>query len=167
MLPVRPGLVAAQRVEDLRHSRPAHRLDRNQARAGSQPFKELRLHFNSFISAPSEFLGALALRHDAEIHARNADILAGNLAVAEEFFARHDNLFGWTRPGAGVNAWPEWRGPGDTRTMGEALLADAKLLIAHSALFDGGDRNVRLGLGCRGLEGAMDRFDDFLGRAYG
>jgi len=129
--------------------------------------KEIRLHFNSFVSAPSEFLGALALRHDAEIHARNADILAGNLAVAEAFFARHDNLFGWTPPGAGVNAWPEWRGLGDTKALSDAVLADSKLLIAHSALFDGGDRNVRLGLGCRGLEGAMDRFDDFLGRAYG
>lgn len=130
-------------------------------------FKELRLHFNSFISAPSEFLGALALRHDAQIHARNADILAGNLTVAEDFFARHDNLFGWTAPGAGVNAWPEWRGPGDTKAMGEALLQDSNLLITYSALFDGGDRNVRLGLGCLGLDGALDRFDDFLGRTYG
>ncbi|MGI9413130.1 MAG: pyridoxal phosphate-dependent aminotransferase, partial [Hyphomicrobiales bacterium] len=128
--------------------------------------KNLRLHFNSFIGAPSEFLGALALRHDAEIHARNAEILAGNLEIAQDFFARHDNVFGWTAPRAGVNAWPEWRGPGDTKTLSDTMLADAKLLIAHSALFDAGDRNVRLGLGCRGLDGALERFDDFLGRAY-
>ena len=128
--------------------------------------KDLRLHFNSFIGAPSEFLGALALRHDTEIHQRNTTILNDNIAIASDFFGRHDNLFGWTAPAAGVNAWPEWRGPGDTKSLSDALFADVGILVANSALFDAGDRNIRIGLGCRGLEGALARFDDFLGKAY-
>lgn len=128
--------------------------------------KELRFHFNSFIGAPSEFLGTLALCHEEKILARNSAILADNTEVANGFFARHDNLFGWTPPDAGVNAWPQWRGPGDTRALSDAMLQDAKLLIAHSALFLGGDRNLRLGLGCLGFDTALGRFDDFLQKSY-
>ena len=128
--------------------------------------KDLRFHFNSFIPAPSEYLGTLALNHEAEILARNSAILAQNVATAGDFFARHDNLFGWTPPQAGVNAWPEWRGPGTSADLSDGMLRDAGLLIAHSALFEAGDRHMRLGLGCRGLEAALDRFDGFLERAY-
>jgi aspartate/methionine/tyrosine aminotransferase len=128
--------------------------------------KDLRFHFNSFIGAPSEFLGALALRHEAEILQRNSKILADNIDTANAFMARHDNLFGWTPPAAGVNAWPQWHGPGDSEDLSDAMLRDAKLLIAHSALFLGGERNVRLGLGCLGLDTALERFDDFLQKSF-
>ena len=129
--------------------------------------KDLRFHFNSFISAPSEFLGALALRHEDEIHTRNTKILADNTETANAFFARHDNLFGWAPPAAGVNAWPQWRGPGDTKNLSDRLLHDARLLVAHSGLFLGGERNLRLGLGCLGFGNALDRFDEFLQKSYG
>lgn len=132
----------------------------------TEKIKELRFHFNSFISAPSEFLGTLALRHESEIIKRNSKILADNTATADSFMARHDNLFGWSAPQAGVNAWPQWRGPGTTKDLSDAVLRDAKLLIAHSALFLGGDRHVRLGLGCKGFDTALERFDDFLEQTY-
>lgn len=128
--------------------------------------KDLRFHFNSFVPAPSEYLGAIALCHEDEILARNSSILAQNIETAGEFFDRHDNLFGWSPPQAGVNAWPEWRGPGTSGELSESMLRDAGLLIAHSALFQAGDRNMRLGLGCRGLEQALGRFDGFLERAF-
>ncbi len=128
--------------------------------------KDLRFHFNSFISAPSEFLGTIALRHEAKIIERNSEILLDNIATANSFMARHDNLFGWAIPSAGVNAWPHWRGPGTTKELSDALLHDARLLMAHSALFLGGDRHVRLGLGCRGFEAALERFDGFLEESY-
>lgn len=128
--------------------------------------KDLRFHFNSFIGAPSEYLGALALRHEEKIHARNTEVLADNIETANSFMARHDNLFGWTAPDAGVNAWPQWRGPGNTGQLSDAMLREAELLIAHSALFLGGDRNVRLGLGCLQFDSALDRFDDFLQKSY-
>lgn len=128
--------------------------------------KDLRFHFNSYIGAPSEFLGALALRHEAQILARNTEILERNTKTADAFFARHDNLFGWKAPDAGVNAWPEWRGPGTSAELSAGMLHDAKLLIAHSALFLGGERNLRLGLGCLDFERALGRFDDFLQKSY-
>ena len=127
---------------------------------------ELRRHFNSFISAPSEFLGALALRNEATILANNRTILAGNLAAADTFFDRWSELFRWAPPRAGVNAWPEWLGPGSSADLSQRALRDAALLIAHSALFDGGDRNLRLGLGRTNFTTALERLDDHLGGAY-
>ena len=132
----------------------------------TERIKALRFHFNSFISAPSEFMGTLALRHEAEIIERNSRILSDNIATADSFMARHDNLFGWFAPAAGVNAWPQWRGPGTTKELSDAMLHAAKLLIAHSALFLGGDRHVRLGLGCKGFDTALERFDGFLEKTY-
>lgn len=46
-------------------------------------------------SAPSEFLAALALRHRQTVVQRNLDLILGNLALADGFFARHGDRFSW------------------------------------------------------------------------
>ncbi|HEV2107844.1 MAG TPA: aminotransferase class I/II-fold pyridoxal phosphate-dependent enzyme, partial [Thermomicrobiales bacterium] len=47
--------------------------------------KSLRMHFNSFIGAPSEFLAALALRHADRILDRNRALARANLAHLRDF----------------------------------------------------------------------------------
>lgn len=118
--------------------------------------------FNCYLPGPVEFLAGLAFRHEAALLARNDAILASGLAAADAFFARHDNLFAWTPPQAGVMTFPRWQGPGGTQALSDRLLAEASVALAPSLCFDAGDRHFRLGL-CRGsFPEALGRFDEFL-----
>ncbi len=124
--------------------------------------KEIKDHFNSFITAPSEFLAALALEMLSEILARNSAIVADNITRADAFFQRHGNLFDWTTPAAGVNAFPRWLGPGNAETVSMQLMKDHKLLLASSSRFNWGTEHFRVGLGCRSFAQALGRLDEFL-----
>ncbi len=128
-----------------------------------EEIREIKDHFNSFITAPSEYLAALALDHSSEILTRNSNILAGNVAIANAFFQRHGNLFDWTAPVAGVNGFPRWLGPDDAETVSMKLLRERRLLLASSARFNWGKDHFRVGLGCRSLAQAMERLDEYLG----
>lgn len=131
------------------------------------PVRALRFHLNSFLPAPSEFFATLALRNADKVVNRNAKILRENAHIAGQFFARHDNLFAWTRPRAGVNAFPEWLGPGGSADMSKTLLEKGRILLAPSTVFDAGDRHFRLGLGCRDFADGMHRFDETLSNTKG
>lgn len=123
-----------------------------------------RMHFNSFAGSPCEFLAEIALRHAPEILNRNIEILTQNAEIASQFFANYAELFEWEAPRGGVNGFPAWRGPGGTHALSDRLLSEAATLVAPSAVFDAGDSNLRLGLGCRDLSAGLDRFDDHLRR---
>ena len=60
-------------------------------------------------SAPSEFLAELALRHRSELVKRNLELIAGNLAILDQFFSRYTNRFKWQRPKAGCIGFPKGR----------------------------------------------------------
>jgi aspartate/methionine/tyrosine aminotransferase len=59
-------------------------------------------------SGPSEFLGALALRHNSALIERVREITARNLDLLDSFFARRTPLFAWRRPRAGTTAFPRY-----------------------------------------------------------
>ncbi len=124
--------------------------------------RELRLHFNSFIGAPSEFLAALALRHADRILDRNRALARANLAHLRDFLGRHDALFAWQPPSGGVVAYPRWLGQGSTSALSAHLLREHGLLLAPSAYFDGGERHVRLGFGTAALPTNLALLDEAL-----
>ncbi len=109
--------------------------------------RRLRLHLNTFVGAPSEFLAALALRHAGPILARNRALARANLAHLRDFLGRHDRLFAWQAPQGGVIAFPRWLGAEPTSALSDRLLREHGLLLAPSAHFAGGERHVRLGFG--------------------
>ena len=113
--------------------------------------RRLRLHLNTFVGAPSEFLAALALRHAGPILARNRALARANLAHLRDFLGRHDTLFAWQAPRGGVVAFPRWLGAEPTSVLSDRLLSEHGLLLAPSAHFAGGERHVRLGFGTAGL----------------
>ena len=113
--------------------------------------KRLRMHFNSFVGAPSEFLAALALRHAGPILARNRALARANLAQLRDFLGRHGALFAWQAPHGGVVAYPRWLGAEPTSALSDRLLREQGLLLAPSAHFAGGERHVRLGFGTAAL----------------
>lgn len=130
------------------------------------PIRRLRQHLNSFIPAPSEFLGQLALRHRREIHTRNWSIAETSRNHLSVFMETHAAHFSWVPPKAGVNAFPRWLGPGGTKALSDALLRDEGLLLAPSRYFGAGDDHVRIGFGKRDTKTGLDRLSGWLRKTY-
>jgi len=116
-------------------------------------------------SAPSEFLAALALRHDPDLTERVRGICARNLDLLDEFFARRANLFCWTRPRAGTTAFPRYRGNEGSEAFCRRAVEEAGVLLLPSTAFDAGDAHFRIGYGRANLPEALAALDAFISRA--
>ena len=124
--------------------------------------KRLRMHTNSFVGAPNEFLATLALRHTEQILSRNRTIARNNLAQLEGFFMRHTDLFSWHSPRSGVVVFPRWLGNESTTVLSEHALRDAGILLAPSAYFATDDRHVRIGFGTSTFASTLAMFEEYL-----
>ncbi len=124
--------------------------------------KRLRMHANSFVGAPSEFLATLALRHTEQILGRNLAIAKNNLAQLRRFLTQHTDLFSWHDPRGGVVVFPRWLGDQSTTVVSERLLREAGLLLAPSAYFAAGERHVRVGFGTSTLPASLAAFEKYL-----
>jgi len=109
--------------------------------------RAFRMHQNTFIGAPTEFLAALAVRQTAPILARNLALAQRNLALLDEALARHAERFAWVRPTSGVIGFPRWLGEETTTALSARLLREHGLLVAPSSYFAGGEHHLRLGFG--------------------
>lgn len=116
-------------------------------------------------SAPSEFLAALALRHDADLTERVRGICARNLGLLDEFFVRRAELFRWARPRAGTTAFPRYRGNEGSEAFCRRAVEEAGVLLLPSAAFDAGDAHFRIGYGRANLPEALAALDAFIARA--
>ncbi len=111
-------------------------------------------------SAPSELLVALALRHRERLVARNLEIVARNLPLLDEFFARHADVFAWVRPTAGPIGFPVVRGVADVDALCEAL-AKAGVLLLPGSVYDE-PRHVRVGFGRADVPEALELLEELL-----
>ena len=112
-------------------------------------------------SAPSEFLAELALRHREKIAQRNVELITANLALLDDFFARHADKFAWKRPKAGPIAFPRLIGE-DIDTFCHALVTAAGVLLLPGSVFDDSGNHFRIGFGRANMSEALARLDDFL-----
>jgi aspartate/methionine/tyrosine aminotransferase len=112
-------------------------------------------------SAPSEFLAKLALRHRKALAERNLRIIAGNLKVLDQFFARHADRFVWQRPQAGSIGFPRLLGM-DVDAFCKALMKSAGVLLLPGTLYDDHGNHFRIGFGRRNLPEAIARLEQFL-----
>ncbi|HTO94606.1 MAG TPA: aminotransferase class I/II-fold pyridoxal phosphate-dependent enzyme [Bacteroidota bacterium] len=112
-------------------------------------------------SAPGEYLAEIALRHREAVARRNVGIIRSNLALANEFFARHAEQFSWVPPRAGPVAFPRLKG-GEVDAFCSDLVTNAGVLLLPGTLFGDGGNHFRIGLGRKNAPGALARFDDYL-----
>jgi aspartate/methionine/tyrosine aminotransferase len=112
-------------------------------------------------AAPSEFLGAIALRHSDALLERVRKIVARNLDVLDGFFARHADRWQWSRPRAGTTAFPRYL-PGGTQRLCAQTAERAGVLLLPSVAFDAGDDRVRIGYGRTDLPEALAAFEAYL-----
>ena len=88
-------------------------------------------------------------------------IIAGNLKVLDQFFARHADRFGWQRPQAGSIGFPRLLGM-DVEAFCKALLKSAGVLLLPGTLYDDNGNYFRIGFGRSNLPEAVTRLEQFL-----
>jgi aspartate/methionine/tyrosine aminotransferase len=112
-------------------------------------------------SAPSEFLAEVAMRNRIKLAERNLGIIKDNLAVMDDFFAHHVDLFSWVRPQAGSMAFPRYLG-GNVERFCNELVTKAGVLLLPGSIYDDSRNHFRLGLGRKNLPQAVERLEEFL-----
>ncbi|MFE7560906.1 aminotransferase class I/II-fold pyridoxal phosphate-dependent enzyme [Kitasatospora sp. NPDC057500] len=118
-------------------------------------------------AAPSEILARIAIKAREPILARNRALIAENLPLFEEFFARHADLFEWRAPDGGCVAFPRYLGADGVEAFCTGLVEEAGVLLLPASVFRSeltptpADR-FRIGVGRRDPAPALEAFDSWL-----
>jgi aspartate/methionine/tyrosine aminotransferase len=118
-------------------------------------------------SAPSEVLALIALRARDHLLERNRRIVAENLPVFTEFFARYPDLFEFTPPDGGCVCFPRYLGSDGVETMCADLVEQAGVLLLPASIYTSEltetptDR-FRVGLGRQDPQEALAAWADWL-----
>jgi aspartate/methionine/tyrosine aminotransferase len=119
-------------------------------------------------SAPSEVLALIGLRAREAVIARSREIVASNLALLDDFFARRAEAFTWVRPRGGSTGFPRLVAGGPAGRSAEAfashLVEASGVLLLPSTTFGFDDTHFRIGLGRKDLPDAMEKLEAFLDR---
>jgi len=118
-------------------------------------------------SAPSEVLALIGLRARDRVIERSREIVASNLALLDDFFARRADAFTWVRPRGGSTGFPRLVTGGPAGTSADAFaarLVDATgVLVLPSSTFGFDDAHFRIGLGRTDLPAALEKLEAFVG----
>jgi aspartate/methionine/tyrosine aminotransferase len=118
-------------------------------------------------SAPSEVLALIGLLARDQVLARSREIVAGNLGVLDDFFARRAEALTWVRPRGGSIGFPRLVPGGPAGASADrfaaALVERTGVLLLPSSTFGFGDSHIRIGLGRTDLPQAIEAVDGFLG----
>jgi aspartate/methionine/tyrosine aminotransferase len=119
-------------------------------------------------SAPSEVLALVALRARDAVLSRSRAIVAANLAVLDDFFARRADAFSWVRPRGGSTGFPRVLPEGPAGASADrfaaGLVEATGVLLLPSTAFGSGDSHFRIGLGRTDLPEAIAKLEAFLDR---
>jgi aspartate/methionine/tyrosine aminotransferase len=112
-------------------------------------------------SAPSEFLAEVAVRNRAKLVERNLGIIKYNLAVMDDFFSSHADLFSWIRPRAGSMGFPKLL-EGDIDDFCDKVVHTVGVLLLPGTMYDDTGNHFRVGMGRKNLPQAVERLESFL-----
>ena len=123
----------------------------------------INLKFYTSICPPvaTEYLARAALRAAEQLRQNNIERIERNLRIAESFFGRWPDVFGWRRPLAGSTALVGFNVP-SVSVLGEELARQAGVLIQSAAMLGWDDQHMRIGLGREGFAAAIERFENWL-----
>ncbi len=104
----------------------------------------------------------MALRQRETVVGRNLEIIEGNLALLDAFFARQQDKLTWQRPRAGSIALPRFADGLDGAALCRAVIDEAGVLLAPGSAFGADDRHFRIGFGRADMPHALARFEEYL-----
>jgi aspartate/methionine/tyrosine aminotransferase len=125
-------------------------------------------HYTSICnSAPSEVLALIGLRARDHLLGRNRRIIAENLPLFTDFFARYPDLFEFTPPDGGCVCFPRYLGADGVEAMCADLVEQAGVLLLPSSIYSSAltetptDR-FRIGVGRSNPSEALATWADWL-----
>jgi aspartate/methionine/tyrosine aminotransferase len=115
-------------------------------------------------SAPSEILALIGLRARDRVLARSRRIVADNLGLLDDFFARRSDRFAWVRPRGGSIAFPRLLGDDSVDRFAADLVETEGVLLLPGSEFGHLGNHFRIGFGRTDLPEALARLDAFVDR---
>eukprot|EP00041_Stephanoeca_diplocostata_P011923 m.198074 g.198074 ORF g.198074 m.198074 type:complete len:447 (-) comp18732_c0_seq2:328-1668(-) len=110
---------------------------------------------------PSEILGCIAIRNRQTLVANNLTLLRKNLELLDAFFARHTDLFSWTRPKAGSMCFPRLlRGSSDD--FCKDLVEKSGCLLLPGSVYGHNGNHFRVGFGRRDMEKCLGVLEQYI-----
>lgn len=100
-----------------------------------QRFERYKHYLSICNSAPSEVLGRIVLEHRDAILDRNRAVVAANLALLDDFFAEHRELFDWARPDGSCVAFPRYLGRDGVEDFTTRLVEEAGVLLLPASIY--------------------------------
>jgi aspartate/methionine/tyrosine aminotransferase len=126
----------------------------------------LRAHnyFTVSTTALTDPLAAAAIRHRDAIYGRAQRITAANLAILDQFFARHADRLQWVRPAGGMTAFPWLADGADGRKFCLEMMRSGVLIVPGDCF--GMPTHFRIGFGASGesFARAVERMDAAMAR---
>ena len=127
-----------------------------------QKMKKFKHYLSICNSAPSEMMSIIALRHGEEILRRNRDIIKSNLAIADGFFAKYDNLFQNNRPVSGPIAFHKLMIEQPVDEFCEDLVQKSGVLLLPAEIYSYSGPFFRMGYGRKSFQECLNRFEQYL-----
>jgi aspartate/methionine/tyrosine aminotransferase len=75
------------------------------------------------------------VRAREQVVGRNRSIIAANIPLFDEFFARHADLFEWRAPDGGCVAFPKYLGADGVERMCTDLVNEAGVLLLPASMY--------------------------------
>ena len=113
-------------------------------------------------SAPSELLSVIGLRAKEQIIQANLVKIQKNLALLDDFFARHSDSFSWVKPKAGTIGFPKLKRNELSLDFCEKLVQTAGVMLLPSTVYDYGDHHIRIGFGRENMPEALAKLEEYL-----
>ena len=114
-------------------------------------------------SAPSEILAIAGLGARDEIVDRHRRRMTRNLGLLTGFMAKYEPLFSWTPPRGGTVCFPRFKPDSiGTTEFCRLVREEADVMLAPSAVFDYGERHLRIGVGRENFPEGLLRLSTFL-----
>jgi aspartate/methionine/tyrosine aminotransferase len=112
-------------------------------------------------SAPSEVLALMALRRRDDVVARSRAIVAANLPLLDDFFARSEESFEWARPGGAAIGFPRLVADAAIEDFARELVDEEGVLILPGSIYEHPGNHFRIGFGRRNMPEALARLERF------
>ena len=120
-------------------------------------------HYLSICDAvPAEFLTKVALKHSEELLERGRKLLAENLKIADQFFAKYDYLFEKKEISCGPVAFHKLLIDMPVKDFCQMAVDKKGVLLLPAEIYDMDGQYFRMGYGRKGVPEALEKFEEFL-----